>query len=286
MSTDGSSSFPGSSGSVTGPPVFLFLFLMPIKTPDPARGPTPASVTHGLGTRLAPIPFNLPTGSPTKGRQSPHVADPQANSGNRTRRHVRAEIGGQDPRKQEQPVTDDNQLFRNPQNSKPININTRKSPRPQPPFPSYFPHHAHADFLSTPLVRRCTTTKPSGQQAFPFIFMTERSRFPIVPCDSAHPSRDTAYRTHFSEPLSQNPGHIEYEGYKRALQLYGNDDSILKSEPCSSTTPPTRAGGNDHHQRLGGHHAGADSTQQPRAIRPERRRSLGSAGHVGASRPG
>lgn len=50
-----------------------------------------------------------------------------------------------------------------------------------------------------------------------------------IPCSNSHQSKDIEYRRLFSEPLSKPGGTISYEGYLRALQLYGREDQLINS---------------------------------------------------------
>lgn len=50
------------------------------------------------------------------------------------------------------------------------------------------------------------------------------------PCShSEHLSKDIEYRRLFSEPLTKPGGTLSYEGYLRAIQLYGREDLLVNS---------------------------------------------------------
>ncbi|EWZ49327.1 hypothetical protein FOCG_12110 [Fusarium oxysporum f. sp. radicis-lycopersici 26381] len=51
----------------------------------------------------------------------------------------------------------------------------------------------------------------------------------IFSLTDAHPSKDIDYRRLFSEPLTKPGGTISYEGYLRALELYGREDQLINS---------------------------------------------------------
>lgn len=83
---------------------------------------------------------------------------------------------------------------------------------------------------------------PSGFPAAPYLGLTSAtsvafyivfqpmSSIRFTPCSHpSHPSKDIDYRRLFSEPLTKPGGTISYEGYLRALELYGREDQLINS---------------------------------------------------------
>lgn len=57
-----------------------------------------------------------------------------------------------------------------------------------------------------------------------------RNSFAVPPSSSQFPSRDSRYRTSFSEPLAKRQPRLRYEGYRRALELYGNESEAKSGQ--------------------------------------------------------
>ncbi|KAF5009654.1 hypothetical protein FDECE_4155 [Fusarium decemcellulare] len=59
-------------------------------------------------------------------------------------------------------------------------------------------------------------------------------RFPK--CTGYYPSRDDRYRKLFSDRLLEDDFELSYEGYLRAIQLYGRESAILLESPVKDRT--------------------------------------------------
>ncbi|KAH7213705.1 hypothetical protein BKA60DRAFT_622969 [Fusarium oxysporum] len=86
------------------------------------------------------------------------------------------------------------------------------------------------------------TTSPSRSPAVPYLDLTSATSVafyiafqPIsstrfTPCSHpSHSRKDIDYHRLFSEPLTKPGGTNSYEGYLRALQLYGQEDQLVNS---------------------------------------------------------
>lgn len=62
--------------------------------------------------------------------------------------------------------------------------------------------------------------------------MPNRGPFQVPPSTDTYRSRDAVYRAEFSTPLSKHNGQLTYPGYRRALQLYGNENEITRAAKC------------------------------------------------------
>ncbi|KAH7136440.1 hypothetical protein EDB81DRAFT_79387 [Dactylonectria macrodidyma] len=60
--------------------------------------------------------------------------------------------------------------------------------------------------------------------------MPPHTTFPVDLCTGDCPSKDHLFRLAFSLPLAKHNVILTYNGYKRALELYGNDSIILRAE--------------------------------------------------------
>lgn len=57
--------------------------------------------------------------------------------------------------------------------------------------------------------------------------MPDRGPFPVPASTDIYPSRDKSFRQDFAAPLAKNNSSLGYAGYRRALELYGNENLLL-----------------------------------------------------------
>ncbi|KAH8721599.1 hypothetical protein BGZ61DRAFT_530131 [Ilyonectria robusta] len=60
--------------------------------------------------------------------------------------------------------------------------------------------------------------------------MPDRGPLYVPPSTEAYPSRDKSFRQDFAAPLAKNNSQLNYPGYRRALELYGNESVLLGAQ--------------------------------------------------------
>ncbi|KAL6413397.1 uncharacterized protein AUP68_02906 [Ilyonectria robusta] len=56
--------------------------------------------------------------------------------------------------------------------------------------------------------------------------MPDRGTFRVPPSSDLYPSRDKSFRQDFATPLAKNNSQLSYAGYRRGLELYGNENVL------------------------------------------------------------